>query len=154
MAALKAIAAAARLAMAPGDGRAVFIHDKVVLGAAAGGGVGVPANGDTLDFFIPAGTKVNTLEFYADDCDTGAAFAVSIGYRPVSASQGPLAANAAYFQAAGAFAQSAGRVECAFKPITFEQDVWLTLTVTAAPAGIAGNPEIHLIAGCSSVGAK
>jgi hypothetical protein len=153
-ASLKAQLAAARTAPAPVDGRAVFITDKAVLGAAAGGGVGTPALTDTIDFFIPAGTKVCDLAFVVDDADTGTTFQVSIGYRAVSTSDGSLATNTTYFAAAAAFAQAAGRVECTFKPILFQQDVWLMLTVTAAPTGISGNPEIHMIAGCQSEGSK
>lgn len=79
MASLKAIAAAAKVAMQPGDGRMVPVHDKAVLGAAAGGGLGTPAVGDTIDFYVPAGTKLLDLAFVHDDCDTGTTFAASIG---------------------------------------------------------------------------
>lgn len=138
----------------PNDGRAVWIGDKVVLGAAAGGGVGTPQVGDTLDFFVPAGTKLFELAFVGDDCDTGALLAASIGYRPVSANDGALAANATYFQAAAALFQSPGRIECIFKPIKFEQDVFVSITITAAAAGIAGNPEIHMVSSGNAEGAK
>jgi hypothetical protein len=154
MASLKALLAAAKAAMSPGDGRAVVITDKAVLGAASGGGVGTPAAADTIDFFVPAGTRIADLAFVNDDCDTGAAFVGSIGYRPVSSADGSLAANATYFAASGAIFQSAGRVECTFKPITFQQDVYICVTVGTAPAGISGNPEIHMIAIGDSVGAK
>lgn len=151
MTSLKANTANAKAAMAPGDGRAVFIHDTAVLGA---GKLGTPGIGDTIDFFVPAGTKVNTLAFVYGDCDTGTTLKASIGYRPVSSGDGSLTENASYFAADGAFAQAAGRTECAFFPITFEQDVWIEIKVTAAPTGVSGNPEIHMIAGCSAVGAK
>lgn len=153
MASLKALLAAAKAMMQPGDGRAIFLHDKVVLGASPG--LGTPAAADTIDFFVPAGTKVNTLEFILDDSDTGAAFVFGVGYRPVSSADGSLAASTAYFAAAGqTTGQAGGRLECSFKPIVFEQDVYISLLVGTAPAGIAGNPEIHMIAGCSAVGAK
>lgn len=152
MASLKAIAAAAKVAMQPGDGRMVPVHDKVVLGAAPG--LGTPGVGDTIDFFVPAGTKVLDLAAVNDDCDTGALLAGSWGYRPVSAADGSLAANATYFAAAAAYGQAPARTEFTFKPITFEQDVYISFTVTVAPAGIAANPEIHLVGLCQAVGAK
>lgn len=152
MASLKATAAAAKVAMQPGDGRMVPVHDKAILGA---GFLGTPAAADTIDFFCPAGMKVLDLAFFLEDCDTGAAFVFSVGYRPVSSADGALAANATYFAAAGqTTGQAGGRLECAFKPIVFEQDVYITLTVGTAPAGIAGNPEIHVIGLGQAVGAK
>ena len=150
-ASLKAQMANARNAMSPGDGRAVVIHDKAVLGA---GQLGTPIAADTIDFFVPAGTKVSDLSFVLDDCDSGVAFTFSVGYRPVSSIDGPLAANAAYFAAAGqTVGQAGGRLECAFKPITFQQDVFIALTVGVAPT-VVGNPEIHMVAIGSSEGVK
>lgn len=155
-ASLKAQMANARNAMAPGDGRAVVITDKAILGSAAtvAGAQGTPAAADTIDFFVPAGTKVSDLAFVYDDCDTGTTFTGSIGYRPVSSQDGSLAANATYFAALGAFAQAAGRTECTFKPITFQQDVYISITCGVAPTGISGNPEIHMVVIGSSEGAQ
>jgi hypothetical protein len=150
-ASLKALQAAAKVAMAPGDGRAVTITDKAILGS---GYLGTPVAADTIDFFVPAGTRVCDLAFVNDDCDTGAAFVGSIGYRPVSSNDGSLAASAAYFAASGAIFQTAGRVECTFKPIKFEQDVYVSITVGTAPAGVSGNPEIHMVLIGASEGAK
>ncbi|MDB5732325.1 MAG: hypothetical protein JWQ03_2220 [Variovorax sp.] len=153
MASLKGLLAAALLGMAPGDGRAVFLTDKVILGAGGGNARGTPAAADTIDFFVPGGTRVCDLAFVNDDADTGAAFVGSIGYRPVNTASS-LAANATYFAASGAIFQSAGRVECTFKPIKFEEDVWLQIVVGTAPAGLSGNPEIHMVLGGNSEGAK
>jgi hypothetical protein len=152
-ASLKGALARAFVAPAPCDGRAVMITDKVVLGAGGGLAVGTPAIGDTLDFFVPAGTRVGDLAFICDDADTAASALASIGYRPVN-SASALAENATYFAAAGAFAQAAGRVECVFKPIKFEEDVWIEIKYTAAPTGLAGNPEIHMVLIGSSEGPK
>lgn len=157
MASLKALLAAAKNAMAPCDGRAVVITDKAVLGSAAtvAGALGTPAAADTIDFFVPAGTKVGDLAFVLDDCDTGAAFVFGVGYRAVSSADGSLATSAAYFAAAGqTTGQAGGRLECSFKPIKFEQDVFIQLLVGTAPAGIAGNPEIHMVLIGSSEGPK
>lgn len=150
MASLKSQKATAPAFM-PNDGRAVFHLDKAVLGA---GQLGTPAAADTIDFKIPGGTRVAQLEFFLDDCDTGAAFLFGVGYRAADPSSS-LATNATYFAAAGqTIGQAGGRIECAFKPIKFEEDVYVQLLVGTAPAGIAGNPEIHMIAGANAEGIK
>ena len=125
-------------------GDAAFMLDKVVLGASPG--LGTPVATDTIDFLIPGGAHLATLEFVLDDCDTGTAFVFGIGYRPVNPLSS-LAANNTYFAAAGqTIGQTGGRLECSFKPIKFEEDVYIQLLVGAGPTGITGNPEIHCIA--------
>lgn len=151
MASLKALKATAPGFM-PVTGAGAFNTDKVVLGASPG--LGTPAAADTLDFLQPGGSQVCSLELFLDDCDTGTAFVFSVGYRAAN-SLSALAAAPAYFAAAGqTTGQAGGRLECAFKPIKFEEDVFITVTVGTAPAGIAGNPEIHVIAGYNCVGQK
>lgn len=134
------------------DGTAVFLKDKVVLGAAPGSGT--PSAADTLDvLFLPAGTELCTLESVNDDADSGAALLYSVGYRPVDGSNP--AAVTDYFAAAGQTAfRAAGRVEYTFKPIKFDYDVWVSVLIGTAPAGITGNPEIVFIAGVNQVGPK
>lgn len=133
------------------DGCSTFETDKVVLGAGQGG---TPAAGDTIDFRIPAGAQLCDLSFFLDDCDTGAAFVFGVGYRAADPSSS-LATNATYFCAAGqTTGQAGGLLECAFKPIKFEEDVFIQLLVGTAPAGISGNPEIHIIAGYNCQGPK
>ena len=136
------------------DGDFVFECDKIVLGASPG--LGTPAAADTLDFFIPAGAQVADLSFFLDDCDTAATFVFGVGYRAVDpANATALPTNATYFSAAGqTTGQAGGRLECAFKPIKFEVDVYIQLLVGTAPTGIAGNPEIHIIAGYNCIGPK
>lgn len=153
MASIKAQRAASPKFMAV-DGCAVFETDKVVLGAAAGGGAGTPAATDTIDFLIPAGAQLCDLAFVFDDADTGAAFVFGVGYRAATTGS-TLATNATYFAAAGQVTgQAGGRLECSFKPIKFEEDVYVQLLVGTAPTGIAGNPEIHIIAGYNCNGPK
>lgn len=133
------------------DGCAVFETDKVVLGTGQGG---TPAAGDTLDFGIPAGAKLCDLVFVLDDCDTGSAFVFGIGYRPVSSSS-TLAASSTYFAAAGqTTGQAGGRLQCSFKPIVFDEDVYIQVVVGTAPTGLAGNPEVHIVAGYNCQGPK
>lgn len=129
------------------DGTAVFIHGKYVAAAA-------PVAADTIDFLLPAGSFLCTLEFVFDDADSGAAFLFGVGYRAVDPASG-LATNAVYFAAAGqTTGQAGGRLECIFKPIQFDTDVFIQLLVGTAPAGIVGNPEIHMIAAINQIGPK
>jgi hypothetical protein len=150
MASLKSQKATAPAFM-PGDGRAMTITDKAVLGA---GNLGTPAAADTIDFFVPGGTKVTDLHLVLDDCDTGAAFVFGVGYRPVN-SASALAPSSSYFAAAGqTTGQAGGKLDCSFKPIKFEEDVYVQVVVGTAPAGISGNPEIHMVASGISEGIK
>lgn len=134
------------------NGDAVFETDKVVLGASPG--LGTPAATDTIDFLIPAGAQLCDLAFVLDDCDTAATFVFGVGYRAATTGSS-LATNATYFAAAGqTVGQAGGRLECSFKPIKFEEDVFVQLLVGTAPTSISGNPEIHIIAGYNSIGTK
>lgn len=100
-----------------------------------------PAATDVLRIMkIPAGNRISALLIGNTDMDTGtAALAVSIGYAPVVAGDGPTA-SAAYFKAAGDLVLSAandGKLYCNFAPITFEKDVYLTMTVGVIAATFA-----------------
>ena len=136
------------------EGSAFFATDKIILGATPG--LGSPAPADTIDFLIPAGARLAKLDFFLDDCDTGATFLFGVGYRTVNLADAiALPTNATYFAAAGqAIGQTGGGLKCIFKPIKFEVDVYVQLLVGAAPAGLAGNPEIHIIAGYDCEGVK
>lgn len=133
------------------DGNAAAILDKAVLGA---GALGTPAATDTIDFLCPAGAEVYGLAFQLDDCDTGTTFVFGVGYRPVR-SGSSLTPSSTYFAAAGqTTGQAGGRLTCNFKPIKFEEDVYIQLVVGTAPTGIAANPEIHMILECNQKGPK
>lgn len=90
---------------------------------------------------IPAGTKVSKLVVANDTLDSNGVptLVASIGYAPVNAADGP-AANAAYFAAAGQTtlrtAQD-GKAYGKFDAISFEKDVYLTITVGTASATFA-----------------
>lgn len=148
----------AQKALAPGymdvEGAAFLATDKIVLGAAPG--LGTPAAADTIDYLIPAGALLAEMRFFLDDCDTGVTFVFGVGYRAVNlADQTALPTNATYFAAAGqTIGQTGGPLVCAFKPIKFEVDVYVQLLVGTASTSIAGNPEIHMIAGYDCVGPK
>jgi hypothetical protein len=131
------------------NGDAVFITGKYVAAAA-------PVALDTIDFLIPAGLYLCTLEFFLDDADSAAAFLFGVGYRAVNpADAAALPTSAAYFAAAGqTTGQAGGSLRCAFKPIQFDVDVYIQLLVSVAPTSIVGNPEIHMIAGGNQVGPR
>lgn len=132
----------------PNDGRAVFVNDKVVLSAN-------PAVADTLDFRIPAGMEVSSIDLYADDLDSNASptLATSWGYAPIDPNSS-LTAVPAYFAAAGqTIGRAAGGQRLAFKPITFQEDVYLRGTVGAQSATFAAG-ELHAIVGGNSKGPR
>lgn len=121
-----------------------FMHDH---GNAivADGTVALAANPTAADVIrvmkVNAGTKVNALMLGNADLDSNGAptLVVGIGYAPVVAGDGP-AASAAYFQAAGDTvlqAANAGKLYMNFAPITFEKDVYITMTVGTAAATFA-----------------
>jgi hypothetical protein len=132
----------------PVTGAAAFINDKVVLAAN-------PNAGDTLDFRIPAGLEVSSVAIQCDDLDSNGTptFAFSAGFAPI-ASDSTLSPDAAYFAAAGqTTARTGGRLQCSFKPITFQEDVMLRLTVGAGSATFAAG-EIHAIVSGNCVGPR
>lgn len=125
-------------------GNAVILDGSVALAAN-------PTAADVIRIMkIPAGTKVSSVIIGNGDLDTNGAptFVYSLGYAPVVAGDGP-AASAAYFAAAGDTALQAannGKVYSNFAAITFEKDVYLTMTVgTAAATFAAGtiNASVH-----------
>lgn len=129
------------------DGTSVDIIDKYVQKA-------LLALADTLDFRLPAGAEVANLAFQMDDSDTGTTLVFSVGYAPVDTSSS-LTPVPAYFAAAGqTTGQAGGRLQCAFKPIKFQEDVWVRITVGAAATGISGTPEIWMIASVNQNGPK
>lgn len=133
----------------PVDGRAISLVDAIALAAN-------PTAGDVINLVrIPAGMEVSVVQIQANDLDTNGAptFVFRAGYAPCD-SGSALAADTTYFAAAGqTLAQAGGRLNCAFKPIKFEEDVWLTVTVNTAAATFAAG-EIHGIVLGSAVGPK
>ena len=96
---------------------------------------------------IPGGWEVTDVDIVYPDLDTGSAMAVSVGYAPVNAADGPTA-NSTYFQAANTFVSgTAGKRSLAFKPIKFEQAVFLTITVTTAATTFASGEVTAIVKG-------
>jgi hypothetical protein len=111
-----------------------------------------PAAADVLRIMrIPAGTKVGEVVIANTDLDSNGSpeFVVSIGYAPVDSAAGPTAV-ADYFAAAGqTILQAAqdGKVYAKFAPITFEKDVYLTMTVGTDAATFAAGTIYAVVHG-------
>lgn len=130
------------------DGNAVCIVDKYVLTAVN------PAAADTIDFLIPAGAQVCDLSFQLDDLSSAADIVFGVGYRAVN-SASALVASSTYFAAAGqTTGQAGGRLNCAFKPIKFEEDVYIQIVIGTAGTGTQTGQEVHMIATVNQLGPK
>lgn len=132
----------------PVDGCSTAIIDIVSLTTA-------PAANDTLDYFIPAGLEVFGVSIQCDDLDSNGTptFAFQAGYTPVNPASS-LSPALTYFAGAGqTTARTGGRLVCAFKPIKFEEDVILRLTVGTAAATFAAGDVITIVEG-NTVGPK
>ncbi|MGV8823029.1 hypothetical protein [Methylibium petroleiphilum] len=106
--------------------------------------------GDTLDLVrVAGGTKLFSLETFNGDLDTGTTLQFKLGYRKADGG-GVLADVDNYFGSALTTWQAAvlgsARTRWAFTPIDFNEDVFITATVTAAATGISGTPKITAIA--------
>jgi hypothetical protein len=132
----------------PVDGCAVIIDDSISLAAN-------PAAADVINFRLPGGLRLGMLDIRSDDLDTNVSpeLVFSVGYRPVD-SGSSLAANATYFAAAGqTIGQTGGTLHCSFKPIKFEEDVYVTLTIGTDSATFAAG-DIGMIAVGAAEGVK
>jgi hypothetical protein len=117
------------------------------------------ATTDTIDLIrIPRGVRLTELFKTNGDFDTGTTLQYKLGFRKVD-SGGALADNDAYFAAAGATdlqaaVTGAAPTRYAFAPITFDEDVFITLTPTANATGVSGTPTITVYARGEMVGGK
>lgn len=106
---------------------------------------------DTVDIMrVARGVRLQELFQTNGDFDTGTTLQYKLGYRKVDTS-GSLADNDAYFVAAGsttlqAAVTLAAPTRFAFAPITFSEDVFITLTPTANATGVSGTPSLVLYA--------
>ena len=130
---------------------AVSEDDTVTLTAAL-------AINDTIDLIkLAGGTRLQSLEKFNGDADTAATLQYSLGYRSAKP-DGVLATNATYFGSALTDLQAAvtagAPTKYSFAPITFNEDVIIFATVTAAATGVAGTPTITTKALGKSLGVK
>lgn len=114
---------------------------------------------DTIDLMrVARGTRVQELFKTNGDMDTGTTAQYKLGYRKVDP-DGALADVDNYFAAAGATDLQAAVTLAAptrytFNPITFDEDVFITMTITAAATGVSGTPSIRTYMRGKAVGGK
>lgn len=116
------------------------------------------AVGDTIDLVkLAGGTRLQSLEKFNGDCDTGTTLQYRLGYRSAKP-DGVLVANDAYFGTGltdlQAAVTGASPTRYSFAPITFNEDVIIFATVTAAATGMTGTPSITMKALGKSLGVK
>lgn len=110
----------------PVTGASAAIIDRAVI-------PGAQAINDTTSLRLPAGVELFAVSVQS----TGTVAAtVNVGYMPADATSS-LAPSLSYFGAAKAVAAGA-RLRCDFAPITFNEDVIVRLTHTAASTGAGG----------------
>ena len=135
-------------AFMPVDGGAINIIDSIALAAN-------PTAADVINFKLPAGIQLSGLKIRCDDLDTNASptLVFSVGYAPATTGSS-LSASSAYFAATGqTTGQAGGTLDCSFEPITFEEDVYVTLTIGTASATFAAG-DIFMIASGNAIGPK
>lgn len=109
------------------------------------------ASGDVLRICrIPAGSRVDDFSLVFDDC--GTSVTCKVGYEPVKSADGPTAVDDYWLAAGQDIAAAAGVARSAVHPITFDYDVYVTLTV--AGAAFTGSPKLTVIARGEAVGTK
>lgn len=114
---------------------------------------------DTVDLIrIAGGTRLHTLIKVNGDFDTGILLQYSLGYRPCDAG-GTLVASTTFFAAAGqtdlqAPVTLAAPTRFVFPPTDFNEDIFVTMTVTAAAGGVSGTPSITTYANGIARGVK
>lgn len=116
------------------------------------------AVGDTIDLIgLAGGTRLQSLEKFNGDADTGTTLQYKLGYRSAKP-DGVLATDDDYFGSALTDLQAAvaggSPTRYAFAPITFNEDVIIFATVTAAASGMSGTPTITTKALGKSLGIK
>lgn len=82
---------------------------------------------------IPGGAEIADLVLNFPDMDTGGtAFAVKIGYEPVTTADGPVADDDYFSVATTVLSGATKELRCVFDPIKFERPVNVIITVTVA----------------------
>ncbi len=117
---------------------------------------GTTANGDILRCVrIPAGTRVCKVTLINEQVDSNGAptLQAKVGYTPVNSTDGP-AVNDAYFAAAAARLRTKTAEVLNGQPITFDYDVWLIVTLTAAIATLVSGAKVTLVAEGFHAGTK
>lgn len=113
---------------------------------------------DTIDLLlVPGGVRLQRLFKFSGDFDTGTTLQYKLGYRKVNPS-GVIADVDNYFGSTltdlQAAVTGAAVTNYVFAPIQFAEDVFITLTVTAAATGVSGTPAITMFGHGQTVGIK
>lgn len=125
------------------DGRAVFIADRVTATTLA--------TSDTMSWRIPAGLEVNYLQLVADDIDTTTNSVFRLGFLKFKSSD-TMTADDDYFAVAGqTLLQAGGSLVCGFRPIRFDIETILRLTLNTGGTFQAGG--VTAIVGGNMTGA-
>ncbi len=125
----------------PVTGAAYFWMDYCAVAAAA--------SADTFDYVVPAGVEIASVVIQSPALDTNGTptLAFEVGYTPLD-SASTLTPNLTYFAAAGqTTARAGGRLSCAFAPITFQEDIIVRITLTAAAATLAAGNLWAIVSG-------
>lgn len=135
----------------PGDGCGVVLTDTLTVSA------NFTAN-DTIDFKIPAGMEVTTIEIDSTRIDTNGVptLAYQAGYSPIQSDTQYTAALTYFAPASGITVGrvvNGNRTSLNFKPIKFEEDMNLRLTVNAVAATFAAG-EVRVILHGSARGVR
>lgn len=151
MAKYKAAGLGANQAFMQAFGNAVSEDDTVTPTAAL-------AVGDTIDLIrVAGGTRLQQLSKKNGDFDTGTTLQYKLGYRKVDGG-GVLTDVDNYFGSGltdlQAAVTGAAPTRYDFAPITFNEDVFITATVTAAATGVSSTPSITTYISGVAVGVK
>lgn len=115
----------------PVTGAAAHIEDYVNVAAAG--------SGDTFDWVLPAGFELSALSLQCGALDTNGSptLAYKLGYLPLDSASTLTPVDNYFAATASTGLRAGGRIACAFEPITFNEDVIVRLTLTAAAATLA-----------------
>lgn len=98
---------------------------------------------------LPAGARIDEHKLVFADCGTG--MTVKIGYEPVNSADGPAAVDD-YWGSGVDVATAAGASRSSAHPITFDYEVYVTVTV--ASADFTGSPKLTSVASGEATGTK
>lgn len=132
-----------RVALANGPYGNCAVHVGKVVPASS------PSTADVLRLLrIPAGTRIDELIIINDDLESSTTtMQCKVGYTPCNSADGPTADDDYFFTTGQTFLQGAARTVSTAKPIVFEYDVFVDLTVTAIAGSYKSTTgEVHAIA--------
>lgn len=138
----------------PNDGRAVVLIDKATVSAN-------PTAADTVDFLIPAGFELCKVWLTVPDMDSSTGLTGKVGFLSATggttvrtSTSAALSVDDDYFRADGALGQAAALLDLDFAPITFQEDVRLSITWTVAASGTFTAGTIRMVALGNSKGPR